>query len=658
MVGLGFCGFDEVNMAVLTSWWRMGATALVLAGLLGLGLGCHHSDYSVSSYTMTGTVTYTQVPLNFTSDGVPTGLQTDPNLFVATPARGVVVRVYQSWPQIDVYGNVTTAWVLAGSGVTDGNGYYDIGGLTLDQPTFVELDSVSSVSGTVRLVGDPAGIDSLVPEPGRVIYAMRKGADGSTSTTSPTPGTILGGNSVVNFSVGRNDPWLLTPLSWNVPSTGPFAYPPTVAAGSRVLAILDDVYFFASNYGTVIPGNTLDLHYHPAVRSPRGSFVEYNRSLYPLSFDGAAYHYFGSIAGSLTLNGVTYPDDADYQGVIWTLLARNNLYVQNQSVLYPTGHALTDLTPPMAVLEGLALEMAAGLLHSPYLPDTSLPARYPPVDIRVPSAVQTACSAPNIAGLAWDLNLITNGIARPGTQATWATLYPSYMDRLYQLARPTVAVGSLNVYNDVDSIYSQVATLEFGQTSTEYINLPQLFTDASLTTLLATYNLPWTNANSYPRFTTNLGMDPDSRVSKLPSFTLSMAKAQQVPLYLPGQAATLAYPNQSNEEVYYASFTASQDHAYNLGVTTVPPIPDGALIEVTVDPAPVSGGIYFYGGSNPATNAIVVSGNYNDLTNPAWHSLQVRIVSPTILQPDLKVTLEMEITSSSDPSVSPVSTGS
>ena len=644
-------------MAVLKSWLRLGATALVLAGFLGLGLGCHSNNYNPASYTVQGNVTYVQVPLNYTTDGVPTGLQTDPNLFHVTPARGVVVRVFQSWRQIDAYGNVTYAWLLAGSGVTDGNGYYSIGGLTLLQPTFVELDSVSSASGTVKLVGDPAGVDSLVPEPGRVIYALRKGADGSTSTTNPTPGVALPGDSVVNFSLGMTDPWLLTPLNWNVPTTGPFTYPPTVVAGSKPLAILDSVYIFASNYGNPTPGAVLDLHYNPNVRSPRGSFVEYNRMLYPLSYDGSAYHYFGSIAGGLTVNGVTYPDDANYQGVIFSLLGRNHLFAQNQTVLYPTGNALTDLTPPMAVIEGLANGMAASLQLSPYLPNTALPGRYPPVDIRVPSAAQTAFSAPNIAGLSWDLNLIANGISAPGDQASWANMYPSYLNRLYELSRPVVAVGKYYAANDVDSIYSQIAALELAQTSTEYVDLPLLFTDTFIQTTLAQFNLPWTNAISFPHFMVNLGMDPNTLVSKIPSFTLSMAQAQAVPQFPPGQAAAMAYPNQSNEEVYYASFTASQDHTYSLGVTTVPPIPDGAAIEVTVDPGPVSAEVYLYGGSNPVTNTFQVAGNYADQTNPVWHYLQVRIVSPTILQPDLQVTLQMSIVSPTDPFVTPISNG-
>ena len=641
-------------MAVAKSWLRVGAALVLLAGLLGLGTGCHHAANNQYAQNVYGTVTYIRVPLNTGTDGVPTGLQNDPNQYQVLPARGVHVRVFQAEVQQDAYGNVTQAWEQAGSAVTDLNGAFHVGGLTVNLPTFVELDSVSSSSGTVTLMGDPAGIDSLVPEPARAIYVMRKGVDGSTSKTSATPGTPLLGDTTVNFAVGLSDSWLLTPQIWNNPTTGPFAYPPTVAAGSRVLAILDSIYLFAYEYGNPTPGASLDLHYHPNVRNARGSFVEYDQSVYPLSFDGATFHYFGSLAGTYTVNSVTYPDDAFYQGVIWQLLSRNHLYAQNTTVLFPTGTPQTHLAPNLAVIEGLADAMTAGLLCSPYVPDTTNPARYPPRDLSNLSSLtldqQSAFSAPTISALAWNMLLITNGLTPPSNQAAWGIMTPGYLSRLYALGKPYVSVGKFNVTSDVNSIYEQVARMEENQAQSDLLNLQLYFPDSTLTPLLAQFNLPWTHTDSLPQYMVPLGMDPNSLVSQLPPFTLSMAKAEQV---------RGVYPNNSEKEVYFASFSASTDHAYNLSVTTVPPLPKGALIEVTLDPTlPVSAGVYRYGGSNPATNQINVAGNYGDLTNPRWHYLQVRIISPTILQPDLAVTLQMPIVSPSNPNVSLNSNGS
>jgi hypothetical protein len=638
-------------MAVSNSWWR-GAAALAVVGLLGLGLGCHHKGAEVPTYSVTGTITYKRIPLNNDSSGVPTGLQTDPTQFQTLPARGVEVRAYQAVTEQDAYGNTTTAWILASSTTTDIYGDYAFSNLTQNLPTFIELDSIESSAGTVKLVADPAGVDSLVPEANRVIYAMRKGIDGSTSTTSATPGVAINWDATVNFSVGLTDTWLMVPINWNAQATSNFPYPPTLAAGSRVLAILDSVYQFAYYYGNPTPAKSLDLHYNPNVRNARGSFVEYDTAVYPLSFDGTAYHYFGSIAGTVQVNDVTYPDDAFYPGIIYPLLARNHLWAQGATVLYPTGQPLTSLTPAMAVIEGFPDAMAAALQASPYLPDPNLPARFPARDIRNTAALtlaqQTAYSAPNISALTWDLILTANFITPPGTALQWSTITPSYLDRLYVLVKPFVLVGKMYVSSDVTSIYSQVATLENDQTANDATDLQLYFNDTNLPTLFSKFNMNWTTAAQLPQYTTPWGEDPNSLVSQIPTFTLSMKHAEKV---------RGVYPNQSYEEVFYSTFTASEDHVYSIGVKTVPPLPDGATLEVTLDPSAIATNVYLYGGSNPATNLVTVTGNYRDLTNPAWHYMQVRLVSPQVLQPDIAVTMQMPIVSSSDPNVTPVSTG-
>ena len=307
----------------------------------------------------------------------------------------------------------------------------------------------------------------------------------------------------------------------------------------------------------------------------------------------------------------------------------------------------------MAVIEGLADTMAAGMLASPYLPDPNNPLRYPPRDISNVSQLtpdqQGAYSAPTVAALGWNMLLIANGQTPPSTQTDWALMIPGYLNRMFALAKPYITVGKFNVTSDVNSIYEQVTRMQEPQSSADALNLDAIFTDPVLTPLLAQFNLPWNGILSLPQFTTPWGMDPNSLVSQIPTFTLSMSKAELV---------RGTYPNNSEGEVFYASFTASTDHAYALSVTTVPPLPKGAILEVTLDPAmPVSAGVYNYGGANPTTNQVTVAGNYGDLTNPRWHYLQIRIVSPTILQPDLAVTLQMPIVNPANPNVTLNSNG-
>ena len=374
--------------------------------------------------------------------------------------------------------------------------------------------------------------------------------------------------------------------------------------------------------------------------------MEYNRSLYPLSFDGSVYHFFGSIAGTNLVDNVTYPDDAYYEGIIFPLLGRNTLYAQNTTVLYPTGEPQTNLDPALAVIEGFPLAMAAAQLESPYLADPSNPARYPPVDITntasLTLAQQSPFSAPSLAPVAWQMILQANGLAYPGNPASWALIDPGAITRLYELVRPTVPVGKINVVSGVNSLYTQLALLQGPQASSDLLNLELYFSDSYFSTLLAPYNMTWPGAASIPNYSTNWGKDPNTLVSQIPAFTLSMAQAQLV---------RGVYPNNSKGEVVHSSFTLSQDTEIALSFKTVPPLPPGATLEVTVDPAVVSAGVYLYGGANPAVNNITLRGNYRDLTNPAWHYLQIRLLSPNVLQPDIQVSVQMQVVNPDNPNV-------
>ena len=212
-------------------------------------------------------------------------------------------------------GTTKTSWlvVAGGSTYTDTNGLYTVT-VPKDKPLMVEL--LSSFDGgeghSVNLIGDPAGINSTLPQAVRYRYAMRKAIDGTAPAGVPTPAAIPTGDSIVNFAVGLTDPWWLVNSSYIFGnSVAPDAGNPvaettlsgrTIGTGSRILAIGDTIANFRSVYGTATPGATLDLHYAPGVSEPRGSFVEYDRSVYPLAYDDnlASLHYFGSLQGGPT----------------------------------------------------------------------------------------------------------------------------------------------------------------------------------------------------------------------------------------------------------------------------------------------------------------------------------------------------------------------
>ena len=303
----------------------------------------------------------------------------------------------------------------------------------------------------------------------------------------------------------------------------------------------------------------------------------------------------------------------------------------------------------MAVLEGLPDTMTATLMGSPYLPDTSLPARFPCRDIRDLSKVTLvnlpnagAYSAPTIAALGWAMTLDANGIPAPGWAAEWTAIAPANLLRLFGLVKPYVTLGTLDVTSDVNSIFAQVGRMPEGQTSADSVDLLSYFPDSVLTPLLSPFNMTWSGISYLPSFTTDWGKDPNSIPKPLAPFTLSMAQAQQV---------RGAYPNFSAGEVANYRFTLSVDRSYDLSVTTTPALPAGATLELTMDGSTASQRVYLFGGTNPASNRITLSGNFYDPTNPTFHYLQVRLVSPTVLQPDLAVTVNLPIVSPTDPTV-------
>jgi len=620
--------------------------------LLTVALACGGKKSGTTStpttITLSGTVTYTRVPLATDVDGIPTGLA-DSSVAAnlkSMPARGVMIRVYQRYDQLNSDGTTKSSWLVVsgGSTFTNTNGLYSVT-VPKDKPLMVEL--LSSFDGgnghSVNLVGDPAGINSALPQAIRYRYAMRKAIDGTAPVGNPTPSAAPTGDSVVNFAVGLTDSWWLVNPSYIFGSmVAPGAANPvdetsllgrTTGTGSRILAIGDTIATFRSVYGLATPGATLDLHYAPGVSEPRGSFVEYDRTVYPLAYDDnlAILHYFGSLRGSST------NDDAWDEGVILPLIARNVLFSGNtgrtysvfSAPLFPVATALTDLSPDMARIEGLAEAMAANVLKSPYLADTQGTALAAPVvDIRDISSLApaqlTPYSAPAIRALAWEIILKANSVASPGIPATWSTLNAVTAARFFMPPARTYADGTRDA--EPLNIYSQLPRLKETKAAAEPVDLATVFTDPVLASLTAPYGVTWPRptTGAYASFVAGWGMDPNAITTPLAPFTLSMAKAAQV---------RGSYPNLSQGEVFYSGFSLSADKRYVIGVAISPALAAGAELDLDL---PFLGRTFTFSGSGGTTLATVFTVN---TTPPVYHPVRVRLKSPSALQPDVAVTV-------------------
>ncbi|WP_291270289.1 hypothetical protein [Geothrix sp.] len=636
--------------------YRASLRALGAVALLAVALACggkkKEDAASANSVNIAGTVTYVRVPLANDANGVPTGL-VDSSVAAnlqTKPARGVLIRVYQLNDQLGPDGvTKTPVWLLKSSGFTDANGLYLLA-VPKDKPLMVELMSTFDGGGghSVNLIGDPAGIASTVPQSDRYRYAMRKAFDGTAPAGNPTPASLPAGDGIVNFTVGLSDKWWLVNPTYDRGSlVATAAASPvdettlagrTTGTGSRVLAIGDTVASFKGVYGTATPGATLDLHYVPGVSSTRGSFIEYDRTVYPLAFDAylSSLHYFGSIQGGPA------NDDAFDEGVILPLLARNLLWAGNNArtfstplaPLFPVAAALTDLSPDMARIEGLAEAMAANVLKTPYLADTQGTAlAAPAVDIRnitgLSAAQLSPYSAPAIRALAWEIILKASSVASPGNPTTWTnSINPLAAARFFQ-----APVGFTNGATDATgrdteplNIYSQLARLKESKNLGEPADLVTIFTDATLTSLTTPFGVPWprptTGATAV--FVSSWGTDPNALTTPLAPFTLSMAKAVQV---------RGSYPNASEGEVFYSGFSLSADKRYILSVAVSPALDATSQIDLDLPQLSRTFSFTGAGGSTAALTLPVAN------TAPFYHPVRVRLKSPTAIQPDVSVTV-------------------
>ncbi|GLH68313.1 hypothetical protein [Geothrix edaphica] len=628
----------------------LGAVALLAAALACGGKKGGTTSAPSTTISLSGSVTYVRVPLATDANGVPTGLadSTVATNLKTLPARGVLVRTYQRLDQLNPDGSTKTpVWLVASEVYTDSTGHYSTI-VDKDKPLMVEL--LSSFNGgtgsPLNLIGDPAGINSTVIQANRYRYAMRKAIDGTAPSGNPAPATIPAGDSVVDFAVGLTDPWWLVNANYLpgnrlapeaddaiLETTLPGR---TIGTGSRILAIGDTAASFLAVYGTATPGAALDLHYAPGVSEARGSFVEYDRTTYPLAYDASfgSLHYFGSLQGGPT------NDDAWDEGVILPLLSRGVLFSRNLgrtfgfplAPLFPVAMPLPDLSPDSARVEGFADAMAANILKSPYLADTQGTTLATPVlDIRDVSSLATTeltpYSAPAIRALSWEVILKANSVAAPGGPATWSTLNPLAAGRFF--SSPSLTNGATDsTARDIEplNIYSQLARLKEARSSSEPVDLAPIFTDAVLTPLTAPYGIVWPRptTGTYASFAANWGTDPNALTTPLAPFTLSMGKAVQVRGF---------YPNQSEGEVFYSGFSLSADKRYVIGVTISPALAAGGELDLDL---PLLGRTFTFSGSGGTTPATILTVS---TTAPVYHPVRVRLKSPAVLQPDVAVTV-------------------
>lgn len=610
--------------------------ALAAAAALGmLALGCGGGDDKKTQddppVILSGTVTYTRVPLVKDASGVPTGLETDPAKFTSQPARSMVVRVYQGDEETLGDGTKVMVWTAAAVGPTDRDGKYALTVAT-GKPTFVELVSTlqytdaNNATQAVRLVGNADGIASSTPVTERPLYGIRKLVDGSEPTDIATPGQVpvLSAAATVDFSVGVDTRWQLV---YTQTTRAADAAPEPGASGSRVLAILDDGFAFADIMGSPTPGGTLYLHYCPGVDAAKGTYVEFDKNAFPASYDGTSRNFMGAVRGG------SANDDAWDQAVMFRLYARNRLYTVRQE-FYPQmpfpvpaladGSNHQDLSPDLALVEGFSQGMAALLLKSPHLADTHA-GGVTVVDVDHPAAGlgTDAYSAANLADLFWELTLKANSITAPGTPDTWKNLDPAVSRRLWGLT--TTDNGTGTSFTDIPNIWLQLGRLKEAKTAGETVDLAALFTDAVLTQMAGEHGIVWPRptTGAEARFLPEWPKNPDLGTNAIPAFTLSMAGAHA--------DADGRFPNHGKGEVVYGRFQLDRDRIYEISVSSSPALSAGGEVELTLGTQ-----VYRFGaGSSPVR--LPLSGSEEA---PTTYPLRVRILSPTAVQPDLQTTLQ------------------
>ena len=637
----------------------LGATVL-LALALACGGKSNTNPTADTTTTISGTVTFTRVPLAKDADGVPTGLKDETvaaNL-QTLPAKGVTLRAYQKVDQTNPDGTTAQVWVAVRSGLTDDAGAYSLT-VTKNRPTMIEVLS-SFYGGTqqINLVAEPGGISSATSVLGnsttpisvldRARFALRKAADGTAPANNNVPTSIITTASVVNFSVGLHDEWWVVNPSFNLSnSQAPLvteavletSLPGRTAglgSGSRILAVGDSIATFRTIAGDVTPGAMLDLHYWPGRTEPRGTYIDYDRAAYlSRAYDTSSgtIHFFGSISGGPT------NDDAWDEGVLLPMLGRAVLFAGTSgrtfsvpfNPLLPNGVLSTDLSPGMARIEGLADAMAANVLKSPYLADTQGTGLAAPVkDVRVTgvgSAQLNPYSAPALRAFAWEIILKANSLPSPGVAADWSTINPLAASRFFLAPTALTQAAGTTAARDLEplNIYSQMNRLKEVKLNVEPVDLATVFTDSVLTALATPFGIDWPRPTTgeYAVFVADWGTDP---TGALPSVPLTMS------------TSTLAgglYPNLSRGEVHFAGFVLNTDKRCVLTATITPALLTGGAIDVDV---PLMQRTFAFSGSGGSTEPILIP---VFATAPVYHPVRILLKSPSVLQPDVTVTLTL-----------------
>ncbi|MFZ1615483.1 MAG: hypothetical protein WAT51_15005, partial [Holophaga sp.] len=246
-------------------------------------------------------------------------------------------------------------------------------------------------------------------------------------------------------------------------------------------------------------------------------------------------------------------------------------------------------------------------------------------DVRVRTGLGSdAYSAGNIAALSWEIALKSNSLPSPGTPTDWAKLDALASGRYFSAI---LAKDDSTYPIDIANIYTQIGRLKEAKSGTDSVDLAAIFTDAALTTLLTPFNITWPRPTTLPesKYLVDWGKDPNTAVTALPTFTLSMANAHTNGEVVP------VYPNISKGEIFLARFTLSKDRKYRLTVQTPGGIPAGAEVEVIM-----GGTTSKFSNSVSSVEDFWLIGN---ATTPTFQSVQVRLLSPSVQQPDLPITL-------------------
>ena len=657
-------------MAILKNQLVRCALIALFVGLLHVGCGGKKSHAEELGRRVKGTVTYQRIPITVNDEGYPVGLGSPVDV-ETLPLRGAFVRAVYSAEETMPDDSKVKVWRQSEYVYTDNEGYYTLALPDDDTlPVFVEIQSVFGYSGSsyMRIIADPEGMYSKVPQADRMIYSMRRGLDGTTPTSDNKmmPAAAQEGNVQLDFEISIEDEWLIGhPARGNslnnehAQNAKPESELGRRGTGSKIAAIIDTAYKAAIYFGSPAPDGMLDLHYCQGITEHFGTYVEYDRENFPLAFDagtstgGGSLHYFGSVRGGP--NPET--DDAWDEGALLAMMARNSFRVYgvpNRFHFPPKkGATINDavnrqtainLHPAMAMAEGLPEAMAAITLKTPYLTSGSgVQVR----DIRdVAGLPKDIFSGPTIAALFWEIALKANEIESPGDPSTWTNINPASIARLYLLQYIYDVDGETGEVKDVldfPSLFTQLGRLYEAYDLGNGVTLADIFTEDVISELTE----PFFDEKIWPRpqegkfpeyFIKDWGTDPgypslengSDSGKPIPSFTLSMADSVL--------DAAGNYSNITKKEIFTSRIQLSKDTPYLVSVATEPPLPNGASIELRVNGNALSP--YFFNSASPEPKRIVLTGSGDYL---ATYSFDFCIKSPKVkVSGDIQVQVRLD----------------